>query len=202
MTTRRPTPVPKPAPKPMQVPTPGQAPMVQVRMMTPTVQERATTRTQVPMVRVQMPTLVRVAPPGTLPPPAPPQPALPGLYRLPGGYCLQIERQKYEEFLKNAPIFKKDLNCCADYDKIQKSIQLRTRQPGDFFRPAGRHVSKSLKKLFNELGTSPADRALAPLLADGSEVVWLWGCGFAEGLAPTPATRTVLTVHAEREMED
>ena len=67
MTTRRPTPVPKPAPKPMQVPTPGQAPMVQVRMMTPTVQERATTRTQVPMVRVQMPTLVRVAPPPTVP---------------------------------------------------------------------------------------------------------------------------------------
>lgn len=146
--------------------------------------------------------LVRVAPPGTLPPPAPPQPALPGLYRLPGGYCLQIERQKYEEFLKNAPIFKKDLNCCADYDKIQKSIQLRTRQPGDFFRPAGRHVSKSLKKLFNELGTSPADRALAPLLADGSEVVWLWGCGFAEGLAPTAATRTVCVVRAWRDTED
>ena len=38
--------------------------------------------------------LVRVAPPGTLPPPAPPQPALPGLYRLPGGYCLQIREAK------------------------------------------------------------------------------------------------------------
>ncbi|HJD20954.1 MAG TPA: tRNA lysidine(34) synthetase TilS [Candidatus Gemmiger faecigallinarum] len=152
--------------------------------------------------RVQNGCLVRVAPPGTLPPPVPPQQALPGVYRLPGGFVVEIQVQKYEEFLKNAPIFKKDLNCCADYDKIQKSILLRTRQPGDFFRPAGRHVRKSLKKLFNELGTSPADRALAPLLADGSEVVWLWGCGFAEGLAPTPATRTVLTVHAEREMED
>ena len=126
--------------------------------------------------------LVRVAPPGTLPPPAPPQ-ARPARHLPPaGGYCLQIERQKYEEFLKNAPIFKKDLNCCADYDKIQKSIQLRTRQPGDFFRPAGRHVSKSLKKLFNELGTSPADRALAPAFGGrqrGRLAVGLRLCGGA-----------------------
>ena len=145
--------------------------------------------------------LLRVAPPGALPPPAPPQPAQPGLYRLPGGFTVQIESQNYEDFLKNAPIFKKDLNCSADYDKIQKSILLRTRQPGDSFRPAGRHVRKSLKKLFNELGASPADRALMPLLADGSEVLWLYGSGFAEGLAPTPATRRVLTVRAWRDTE-
>ena len=103
--------------------------------------------------------LRRIAPPGALPPPAPPQPALPGVYRLPGGYTIEIRVQKYEEFLKNEPIFKKDLNCCADYDKIQKSILLRTRQPGDDFRPAGRHVRKTLKKLFNELGVKPEERA-------------------------------------------
>ena len=146
--------------------------------------------------------LRRVAPPGSLPPPAPPQPALAGIYRLPGGFVVQIETQNYEDFLKNAPIFKKDLNCGADYDKIQKSILLRTRQPGDFFRPAGRHVRKSLKKLFNELGTSLADRALMPLLADGSEVLWLYGCGFAEGLAPDASTRRVLAVHAWRDTEE
>lgn len=145
--------------------------------------------------------LRRIAPPGALPPPAPPQPALPGVYRLPGGYTIEIQVQKYEEFLKNAPIFKKDLNCCADYDKIQKSILLRTRQPGDDFRPAGRHVRKTLKKLFNELGVKPEERALMPLMADGSEVVWLWGSGFAEGLAPDRNTRTVLVVHAERDTE-
>ena len=40
-----------------------------------------------------------------------------------------------------------------------------------------------------------------PLLADGSEVVWLWGSGFAEGLAPDRNTRTVLVVHAEQDTE-
>lgn len=78
---------------------------------------------------------------------------------------------------------------------------LRTRQPGDDFRPAGRHVRKTLKKLFNELGVKPEERALMPLLADGSEVVWLWGCGFAEGLAPGRDTRTVLVINAERDTE-
>jgi len=49
-------PVQTPVPAPARVPTPRQVLMMQVRMMTPTVQERATT-------------LVRVAPPPTAPPP-------------------------------------------------------------------------------------------------------------------------------------
>ena len=75
---------------------------------------------------------------------------------------------------------------------------LRTRQPGDSFRPAGRHVRKTLKKYYNELGVPPDERALLPLLADGSEVLWLWGCGFAEGCAPDEYTHEVLTVRTEK----
>ena len=146
--------------------------------------------------------LLCIGPAGTQPPPAPPQPALPGLYRLPGGYILQLEVGKYEEFLKNAPIFKKDLTCCADYARITKSIQLRTRLPGDTFRPAGRHVSKTLKKFFNEIAVPPPQRSLLPLLAEGSEVVWLWGLGFAEGYAPDEYTREVLVIRTEKTGED
>lgn len=146
--------------------------------------------------------LLRLAPAGAALAPAPPQPALPGLYRLPGGYILQIQLENYEEFLKNAPIFKKDLNCCADYAKIQKNVILRTRQPGDDFRPAGRHVRKTLKKLYNELSVPQGQRPLLPLLASGSEVLWLWGCGFAEGLAPDAYTREVLVIRTEKTGED
>ena len=103
-----------------------------------------------------------------------------------------------ENFLKNQPIFKKDLNCCADCAKIQRNAILRTRQPGDFFRPAGRHLRKTLKKYYNELGIPQAERPLLPLLADGSEVLWLWGCGFAEGCAPDEYTHEVLTVRTEK----
>lgn len=69
---------------------------------------------------------------------------------------------------------------------------------GDFYRPAGRHLRKTLKKYYNELGIPPAERPLLPLLADGSEVLWLWGCGFAEGCAPDEYTHEVLTVRTEK----
>ena len=142
--------------------------------------------------------LLRLTPQGIKPPPAPPQPLDEGSFSLPGGYFVEFRRVKYEEFLKNQPIFKKDLNCCADCAKIQRNAILRTRQPGDFFRPAGRHLRKTLKKYYNELGIPQAERPLLPLLADGSEVLWLWGCGFAEGCAPDEYTHEVLTVRTEK----
>lgn len=146
--------------------------------------------------------LLRQTPQGIKPPPAPPQPFSEGRFFLPGGYFVEFRRVKYEEFLKNQPIFKKDLNCCADCAKIQKNLLLRTRLPGDFFRPAGRHVRKTLKKLYNEMGIPQEERPLLPLLADGSEVLWLWGCGFAEGVAPDSYTNEVLTVRTEKAGED
>lgn len=142
--------------------------------------------------------LVRISPSGAAPAPAPAQPALPGVYHLPGGYTIALRIEKYEDFLKNAPIFKKDLNCCADYAKISKNIMLRTRQPGDDYRPRDRHVRKTLKKYYNELSIPMNERPLLPLLADGSEVVWLWGSGFAEGFAPDRFTREVLVIRTEK----
>ena len=142
--------------------------------------------------------LLRLTPQGIKPPPAPPQPLGDGSFSLPGGYFVEFRRVKYEEFLKNQPIFKKDLNCCADCAKIQGNVILRTRQPGDSFRPAGRHVRKTLKKYYNELGVPLDERALLPLLASGSEVLWLWGSGFAEGCAPDAYTHEVLTVRTEK----
>ena len=142
--------------------------------------------------------LLRLTPQGIRPPPAPPQPFTEGQFFLPGGYFVEFQRIKYEEFLKNRPIFKKDLNCCADCAKIQGNLILRTRQPGDFFRPAGRHVRKTLKQYYNELGVPQEERPLLPLLAEGSEVLWLWGSGFAEGCAPDEYTNEVLTVRTEK----
>ena len=45
---------------------------------------------------------------GTQSVPLPPQPFEPGEYRLPGGYFVKFQVVKYEECLKNQPIFKKD----------------------------------------------------------------------------------------------
>jgi len=53
----------------------------------------------------------------------------------------------------------------------------------------------------NEAGIPPQWRDGLPLLADGSQVLWVWGAGFAEGLAPGPDSVQVLELR-EQKMEE
>ena len=131
--------------------------------------------------------------------PAPHQLLKTGVYCLPGGYELEIQQLNYEVFLKNPSFLKKDYTYCADYAKINKNIFVRTRQPGDTFRPAGRHVGKTLKKYLNEAKVPVAERTLMPLLACGSQVLWLWGAGFADGLSPDDETKQILLIRQSRQ---
>ena len=64
-----------------------------------------------------------------------------------------------------------------------KGCVLRLRQPGDRIHPVGRNVGKSLKKFLNEQAVSPDDRDSLPVIACGSEVVWLPGYTAGEGFA-------------------
>ena len=81
------------------------------------------------------------------------------------------------------------------------SLVLRARQPGDRFRPAGRGLSKPLRKWMNETGIPASQRDQLPLLAAGSEVLWVCGAGFAEGLAPDADTAQVLQMEMEHREE-
>lgn len=149
--------------------------------------------------RVEGSLLVRCEKKASLPAPAAPQPLSEGSFHLPGGYLLQIQLMNYEVFLKNPAFFKKDYTYCADYAKIDKNILLRTRQPGDVFRPAGRYVGKKLKKYFNEIAVPVSERALLPLLAEDNQVIWIWGVGFAQGMEPGDQTRKVLVLKTKKE---
>ena len=133
------------------------------------------------------------------PAPLAPQLLREGEYHLPGGFWLSVRTVKCEEFIKKSSFFKKDYTSCGDYAKIDKNILLRTRQPGDEFRPAGRHCRKKLKKYLNEIAVPPQERDLLPLIARGNRVCWLWGSGFAEDLAPGADTETVLVIQSGRE---
>lgn len=116
-------------------------------------------------------------------------------YPLGGGKIL-LARLVWETFQeKTQVVHKKDLKNVADYARItmlHPALTLRTRRPGDTYRPAGRGITKSLRKWMNEQAIPPDQRDRLPLLADGSEVVWVCGAGFAEGLAPEGAGGLVL----------
>ena len=123
-----------------------------------------------------------------------------GEYPLPGGQKVQaaLIRRNFEE--KIQVVHKKDLKNQADYARITTlyaGLVLRSRQPGDRFRPAGRGVSKPLRKWMNEAGVPPEARDGLPLLAAGSQVLWVGGEGFAEGLAPDQTTAEILQMDLE-----
>lgn len=139
--------------------------------------------------------------------PAPEQKALPqplqeGIFCFPGGYTLRVQVVKYEKFINFAAISKKDLNSCADYARIQDNVVLRTQQPGDTYRPRARGLTKPLRKMYWEMGVPPAQRPLLPLAARDGQVLWLWGQGFADGLAPGPDTQDVLMITPQGEQEE
>ena len=121
---------------------------------------------------------------------------------LPGGKSLKIRLLPGGFPEKTQGVHKKDLKNRADYARIMllyPALILRTRQPGDRFRPAGRGLSKPLRKWMNETGIPATEREHLPLLAAGSEIVWVCGEGFAEGLAPDADTETVLQLELEME---
>ena len=121
-------------------------------------------------------------------------------FALPGGQTLKTRLFVSGFREKTQGVHKKDLKNRADYARITllySALTLRTRQPGDRFRPAGRGLSKPLRKWMNEAGIPAGIREGLPLLAAGNEIVWVCGEGFAEGLAPDEETKQVLQLELE-----
>ena len=135
--------------------------------------------------------------------PLPPQPFLPqgrARYLLPGGKTLTATLIPVDFEEKIQVVHKKDLKNQADYARITTlyaGLCLRTREPGDVYRPAGRGVGKKLRKWMNEAGIPPEERDGLPLVAAGSAVLWVAGAGFADGLAPDETTKTILQMEIE-----
>lgn len=125
----------------------------------------------------------------------------PGEQTAPGGLLLSVRIQNYEKTMNSEKDAENHLKFCADYDKIQNSVCFRTKRPGDLFCPAGRGVTKPLKKWFSEQRLPVSLRGLLPVLALGNTILWAPGFGFAEGLAADEGTKTVVTI-AVRRMEE
>ena len=122
--------------------------------------------------------------------------------RLPGGWMLETRRIPGGFPEKTQGVHKKDLKNQADYAKITMLYSALVLRPGDTFCPAGRGVRKELRKWMNETGIPPEERDRLPLLAAGSEVVWVCGAGFADGLAPTADSEVVLQMEAQKMEEE
>lgn len=78
---------------------------------------------------------------------------------------------------KDVKINKKFLQYCIPCDIITDDTVVRHRRAGDVFTDPRRGVTKTLKKLFNELKIPREERDSLIVIADGSTVLWIQGIG-------------------------
>lgn len=102
-------------------------------------------------------------------------------------YTVIVENHPQSENVHN--LFAK---CAVDYDTIQGDLLVRTRKAGDKLRPAGRGISKSIKKLMNEWELPAEERDGYPLLCDDAGVLLVPGFGCDQRASVTDATKRYL----------
>ncbi|MVB12853.1 tRNA(Ile)-lysidine synthase [Caprobacter fermentans] len=112
---------------------------------------------------------------------------LPDTY-LPDGRTICIRpvsfKRKNDEKINNL-LFNNRIN----YDTILNTNSfIRNRLPGDRFCPAGRGVTKTLKKLLNERKIPPFRRGRLAVLERGGEILWIEGIGPSQSAAVTDRT--------------
>ena len=81
-----------------------------------------------------------------------------------------------------------------DYDKISDDVLLRYRQDGDYIIISEDGAKKKLKKYFTDSKVPSEKRNLIPVVASGSDVLWIIGYRTGEGAKITRTTRKLLKV--------
>ena len=84
-----------------------------------------------------------------------------------------------------------------DYDKINDTLSVRTREPGDYFM-IGNGRTKKLHRFFIDEKISEDLRDRILLLADGNHILWIIGYRISEYYKVTEATRNILEVRADK----
>lgn len=103
-----------------------------------------------------------------------------------------------ENYKKSKKFNKKLLTNSLDYDMIQGNALFTSRKAGDTFRPANRGITKSVKKLLNELKIPVHTREKLVFLRDDMGILWIEGIGADERCQVTDSTKRVLLIEIER----
>jgi len=103
------------------------------------------------------------------------------------------------KILKISELDKKSVDFYCDYDKIIGKVTVRPRQAGDCIKPAGRHCSKSLKKLFNELKIPQELRSSVAVVADECSVIGVVGYCVDERVKVDVNTKNILSLRLPSE---
>ncbi len=126
-------------------------------------------------------------------------------YGFAGGWKVTAELFTADFEEKIQVVHKKDLKNQADYARITTLYAgLVSAHPpaGGCLPPGGTKCAQPAAQVeMNEAEIPAQMRDQLPLLAAGSEVLWVCGAGFAEGLAPDEGTAQVLQMEMEHREE-
>jgi tRNA(Ile)-lysidine synthase len=87
-----------------------------------------------------------------------------------------------------------------DYDKICTPLLLRSRLPGDRFRPAGMGGrSKKVQDYFVDEKVPRRKRDAVPLVVSGNDVLWVVGLRTDNRYLPGEQTKSILTIRMRNE---
>jgi tRNA(Ile)-lysidine synthase len=115
--------------------------------------------------------------------------------RLPDGRMLIITKLTKKELENRCKFHNLLFNNLINYDTIISITSVRNRRNGDVFHPAGRGVTKSLKKLFNEAKIEPLLRGNLAMLENSGEIIWIEGFGASQGACVTKDTQNVAEIN-------
>ena len=105
-----------------------------------------------------------------------------------------LERAQLKNFLAE---HKLQFYYVLDYAKISPEVKFRYRRSGDKFSQAGRGVTKTIKKLFNELKMPVSTRDKVLILADKNEVLWIDNVGVSQDAQVNEDTKNVVLIYSE-----
>ncbi len=89
-----------------------------------------------------------------------------------------------------------------DYDKIEQSLKIRRRKPGDYLEINREHGRKKLKAYLIDKKIPAKERDELLLLADGSHILWIPGLRISEKYKVTEYTKRILKVRIRGGEED
>ena len=98
-----------------------------------------------------------------------------------------ISRESYEQLAVHLPYTK-----CIDYAIIERGLILRTRQSGDYITINSHHDTQSLNRYYINQKIPARLRDTIPVVADGSEIVWVVGYRLNQKYYVTDQTNNIL----------
>lgn len=114
---------------------------------------------------------------------------------LPDGRMLALRPISPDVFKNPKKINNLLFNNLINYDTILSiSGIVRSRRPGDAYQPAGRRVTKTLKKLFNEARIPPVERCGKAVLECGGKIIWVEGFGASQEACASEHTKNIAEI--------